>query len=177
MVLQLKDAFILCEAALIKKLPMDRLHLNRDDLFAVFATIVANKLAPYGNSDAQSIGEIIASEYLNCAQHSIFIAEELKRYGASGATIERIGLDGGYVGNHSLVSYQRGGVKMLLDGTTATIAFAGLEEVLAGQLVSGYNIYDFYTHTDESIEIFRRNVRGALHLGAIRPEHVIYRIR
>ncbi len=175
--LQIKEAFLLCEQELIKALPIDRFHLNHDDLFAIYTTIVANKLAPYGNSSASTLKEILVSKYLNCAQQSTFVAEQIKLYGSSGVTIERVGLDGGSIGNHAIVSYQREGVQILLDGTTATIVFAGLEDVLAGQLVSTYSIYDFYTDTDESVEIFRRKVRGALRLGAVRPEHVIYRIK
>ena len=66
--------------------------------------------------------------------------------------------------------------EMILDGTTAMVTFAGIDDILSGKLISTYDIYDFFRSTDESIEIFRRKVRGAYRLGAIRPEHVIYRV-
>lgn len=170
------EVHVACSSELRKLFRKKKFKLTDSDLFAITVTVVANRLAPYGFSKAQTYEDIISSAYLNCSQHSLFVDEQVQRYGSRDAILTRLGIDGGHIGNYALVFYERSDVKMLLDGTTATVAFVGLDEVLDGVLVSTYNIYDFYTDTDEAIEIFRRKIRGALRLGAIRPKHVIYRI-
>lgn len=173
---ELYPAFKECREELASVLPVNRFELNDQDIYSVFVTIVANRLAEYGTSKAMKIKDLFASKYLNCAQHSLFITHFIKKHAQRGTTIERIGLDGeGYIGNHSLVSYKRGSVNILLDGTSSLVAFVNFDDVINGKIISTYDIYDFYRGTDEAIEILRRKVRGALRLGAIRPEHIIYR--
>ncbi|AMG86767.1 hypothetical protein [Bordetella bronchiseptica] len=170
-----RGAFAECKSSFAAKLPVARKGMSEGDLLAAFIAVVVNRLAPYGSSTASTPAEILAAKTLNCSQHSIMTAALIARYVPDAEVIEKVGLDGGHIGNHALVYYQSKTARMVLDGTSAMITFASIDDILAGKLVSTYDIYDFFQSTDESLEIFRRNVRGAYRLGAVRPEHVIYR--
>lgn len=168
-------AFNECEPTLVSQIPAVASKLSDDDLLAVFITIVVNRLAPYGDSSESDPERILDEPMLNCAQHSIMVANLISKYVPDVKVLERIGLDGGAIGNHAFVYYESETAKMILDGTTAMIVFADINDVLRGKVVSVYKMYDFFAASDEHLEIFRRNVRGAYRLGAVRPRHIIYR--
>ena len=145
-------------------------------LYAAFVAVVTSRLAPYGSSKASTVEKILKSKYLNCSQHSIFMATVLRQHFDENVKIETIGIDGGPIGNHAMVSVKAKEFSIFLDGTASVIALASFDEIVNGKLVSIYKIFDFYGRGgDEAIELTRRTIRGALRMGSIRPEHIIYR--
>jgi len=164
-----------CGRSLVDRIPMVSSKISENDIRALFIMIIVNRLAPYGFSSETDPHKILTEPMLNCAQHSIMISYLISQHVSGVKILERIGLDGGAVGNHALVYYESDTAKMILDGTTAMVTFVDIDDVFAGKIVSVYEMYDFFSSTDEHLEIFRRNLRGAYRLGAIRPQHVIYR--
>lgn len=168
----IKTAFNNCKEELAKFLVIRK--LEEPELFSVFVTIVASGLAPYGSRSPVTLDEIVSSEYLHCAGYSLFVSQIILEYYPD-VNVKIIGINYGHFGSHAIVYYQNSSFKMILDGTIGVVAFADLDEILNGKLISVYDMYDFSFNTDEAIEILRRNFRGGLRLGAIRHEHVIYR--
>lgn len=151
-----------------------RPELEEPELFAIFTTIVVNRLAPYGFSKEGDWRKIPQEPMLNCSQHSIFVAHTIKHFFPE-VEVVRYGVEGGAIGNHALVAYKRGEHQMVLDGMTAMVVFHSMDGILKGDLVNTYGTFDFYFWNDEAVEIARRNIRGSLRMGAIRAQHVIYR--
>jgi hypothetical protein len=170
--LSIIDVFKECREDLAKK--FSPFTAEDEDLFAIFVTIIASRLAPYGHSVETDWTKIPKESALNCAQHSLFVSHAIQHFYPQVETI-RYGLDGGKIGNHAIVAYRRGDFEMVLDGMVSLIVFRSIETVLNGDLVNVYHMYDFYQSTDEHTEIARRNIRGALRMGAVRRKHVIYR--
>lgn len=170
-----REAFSKCKDILAQQIPVVASKVSENDLMALFITIVVNRLAPYGESSAVDPEDILEESTLNCAQHSLMVAYLVKKYVPGVKVLERIGLDGGVIGNHALVYYESNTAKLILDGTTAMITLADFNEVISGKTLSVYDMYDFFASADEYQETFRRNVRGAYRLGAVRAKHVMYR--
>lgn len=170
--LAIMDAFKACHEELAAK--FSPFTTEKADLFAIFVTIVASRLAPYGHSLETDWTKIPQENRLNCTQHSLFVSHAIQHFYPEVETI-RYGLDGGKIGNHAIVAYRRNDFEMVLDGMVSLIVFRSIKNVLDGDLVNVYHMYDFYRWTDEHTEIARRNIRGALRMGAVRREHVIYR--
>ena len=107
----------------------------------------------------------------------MILAQEVNKFSGDKVVIETFGSDGKWVGNHAIVSYTHGNHSMILDGTTATVGFGDIDDVLSERLLSTYNIFDFYVDTDDAVEILKRKMRGAPRVGALRPKTIIYRDR
>lgn len=170
--LAVKDAFHACREQL--SVTFAPFTANEPDLFAIFVTIVASRLGPYGHSTQKHWTKIPKERALNCSQHSIFVSHAIQHFYPEVETV-RYGLDGGVIGNHALVAYRRDDFEMVLDGMISLILILPIHKVLEGEPANVFDMFDFYSRTDESVEISRRRIRGALRMGAIRPEHVIYK--
>ena len=64
---------------------------------------------------------------------------------------------------------------LLLDPTTSIVARVQIDEVLKGKPVDVYSMIDYYSGSDEHLEMFRRQIRGALRNGGFRESDIIYK--
>lgn len=167
---RMQDAFGRCDEALQERIPM--LQKMPESLrFATFVTIFANRMSPYGESAAQTDREILQSGYNHCGTQSLFVARTIKKFYPD-AHVTQLAMNNPLITVHGMVYVKDGKKSMLLDPTSAVVAIANLDDVLAGNPVSIRNIADFYIGLNENIDRFRRYIRGALMNGGIRKEDI-----
>jgi len=89
---------------------------------AAFCSVVAYEMKPYGASSALTLGQLLAANYLSCAQYvrlTMWLTEE---FGLSDIKFDAVGWDyGNAVPNHSQLFVYSGGQSVLLDPTIGLI--------------------------------------------------------
>src|SRR5215203_629403 len=89
---------------------------------AAFCSVVAYEMKSYGASSALTLGQLLAANYLSCAQYvrlTMWLTEE---FGLSDIKFDAVGWDyGNAVPNHSQLFVYSGGQSVLLDPTIGLI--------------------------------------------------------
>lgn len=142
--------------------------LSTDDLRAVLATIVAPRIAPYGNSKALTLPDIMKAEGLDCDNYVAFVA-----LAVGDAQMDFVGFEGGAVGNHAQIFYRNEDVALLLDPTIGLVARTDYNSLLQGGAIPGDEIVRFYPG-GETLQRFADKVLKAAIEGRYLPSDLLY---
>jgi len=161
------EAFRRCEGRLRGVLGAEFAHLERPDLRAIFAVLVAQRMAPYGPSRAVELDDLLKAPALACDNYML-LAAHLAGEGMSLVAYRK----GDPLGTHAQIFYARGGVRLLLDPTVALVALADFDALMAGGKVPAKSIRHFYAGTE--LVTFLSVVLHGLLNGKYRRAELIY---
>jgi hypothetical protein len=176
---QIDAAFGTCQAelqaVLTRAAPVFE-TMEEVDLSAVFACLVAYRLAPYGGSSALTIEDILQASQLDCdnyAAATVNLFNVLNEYDEA-SSLYIVGWHGGAVGNHAQIFYfnPETDTRLLLDPTVALVAWTDFDGVAAGVPVPPSYIVSFRTRNE--LEDFNTRVLDALVQGAYFPSDILY---
>jgi hypothetical protein len=168
-----KGAFDECRSELRTVIGDSLGKLAEPDYFAIFASLVAHRWAPYGAGKGTSLEELKKQPVMQCAQYAGLTGQLLAFSPYSDQGVLRfVGVEGGAVMNHAQLFYTRGPTSLLLDPTIGLVAVATFDQVFRGVPVAPQQIFDFYDR--EEIATFRDRVVKALTQGSYRPSDLLY---
>jgi hypothetical protein len=150
------------------------LQLSESHLKGVFAMTVANALAPYGQSTATTLEDLLEEDELDCDNYAILTGYLIEELTLGEHSYRIVGFDGGAVGNHAQSFLAIDGKEILLDATIGLIAEIDLDSLLAGQKVPAEKMVLMYAWDDPDILLFAETVIDALKNGEYNPSDVIY---
>jgi len=163
----IEAAFRRCEVDLSRALGPEFSHLERADLRAVFATLVAHRMAPYGPSRAVEFDALLAAPALACDNYMLLTAY------LAGEGMSLVGYNKGKaLGGHAQIFYARGKLRLLLDPTVALVALADFDDLMAGSRVPARSIRHFYAGGE--LDTFLSLVLHGLLNGKYRRADLIY---
>ncbi len=170
------NSFESCRYELRNWLGLQFKILDENDLRLIFSTIVAYNLAPYGDSSAIELEEILHENRLQCSNYALASGyfNQLLNIDSNNIETRYIGWMGGYIGNHTqLISINKSnGVNLLLDPTIGVIALTSYDEVASGKKVSENNIVDFSYRPGS--KTLHDKIIFALLNGEYRPSDILY---
>jgi hypothetical protein len=146
--------------------------ITNDAIKLILAMVIAHNTAPYGRSNLKSIEyeDLIKADKLNCATYAILMG-----YLLSDENIHIIGFDGGAVGNHAQVIYQKKNLSLLLDPTVSVIAQVTYDLLLQGKPIQHViTIHPNPKNDSEIKDYFTKKVVSALRDGKYRPTSILY---
>lgn len=161
------EAFRRCESRLLSALGAEFAHLERPDLRAVFAVLVAQRMAPYGPSRAVELDDLLKAPALACDNYML-LAAHLAGEGMSLVAYRK----GDPLGTHAQIFYSRGKVRLLLDPTVALVALADFDALMAGEKVAARSIRHFYAGNE--LATFLSIVIHGLLNGKYRRDELMY---
>jgi hypothetical protein len=162
-----------CSAELGDKLAS--LALTDSQQRMVFASVLAQAMAPYGSSAAMSLAELLKAKVLDCDNYAILAGHFARILLGEQGTVKLLGFDGGAVGNHAQVLFEdaQGGA-LLLDPTTGLVAVIGFNQLLQGDALDADKMLVFRQHTDKDIDAFAQSVMVAVREGKYQPSDILY---
>lgn len=173
---QVTTAFTECADELRGMFGAKSTLLNDDDLYAIFVSLVAYEMAPYGPSAGSDLDDLLQQPYLNCRTYALLASYFflLNQPVVNKIAFSVVGWDGGAVGNHAqiFVTDRGSGQSLLLDPTIALVAFTGFYEVTHAYPLAPDNIVDLSSRTE--LEQFRSRVVSALEDGSYQFSDLIY---
>jgi len=150
--------------------------LDDNDLYLVFASLVAYQLAPYGDSEVKGFEGILNAPEMNCAQYTLAVGyfADLRREALGQVKIRFVGWYGGAVSNHAQVFTENpvSGVNLMLDPTIGVVALGSFNDVAAGKPLDPAGVVDFSTRVEQ--QNFRERVIVALLSGGYKPSDLLY---
>jgi hypothetical protein len=171
-VTNIMPAYESCKDELVNK--TYNLQLSEDHLKGVFAMAVANALAPYGQSSATTLDDLLEEDALDCDNYAILTGYLIEELTLGEYSYRIVGFDGGAVGNHAQSFLAIDGKEILLDATIGLVADIDLDSLLAGQKVPADKMVLLYAWNDPDILLFAEKVVDALVNGEYKPSDVIY---
>ena len=82
----INSSFIACEGQVRALMPPSFTNLRQEELYVIFLTYVSYSLAPYGDSHATQMQDILQSPTLNCSNYTLFVSEAFETYGGDWKT-------------------------------------------------------------------------------------------
>jgi hypothetical protein len=150
--------------------------LDDNDLYLVFASLVAYQLAPYGDSDFQDFEDILYAPKMNCAQYTLAVGyfASLRAAALGQVKIRFVGWYGGAVSNHAQVFTENpvSGVSLMLDPTIGVVALGSFNDIASGKPLDPAGVADFSTRVEQ--QNFRERVIAALLSGGYKPSDLLY---
>lgn len=168
----IRDTYTSCRDELNADLGPEFTTIPDDGLRAIFTGIVAYRLAPYGNSHAHTINELLAANVLDCDNY-MSLAYHLYGLTADTTAAEThfVGWEGGAIGNHGqMIVTELGQWSVLIDPTIAVVAAIEFDTIVQGT-PSG-TLVDFSTR--QELGTFHTNVVTALLEGRYRSSDLLY---
>jgi hypothetical protein len=169
-------AFARCREELVRELGPRFAHLSERELQFVFCSVVAHAFAPYGDSTASRLSDLLRSRAMNCGNYGLFTVYLAGEFAGNAADreprIHFVGWDGGAVGNHQMLFLDRAGHGLVLDPTIGLVADAAFDTVAAGQPVGSDRLVVF--HARDQLQDFERRVTAALVGGKFKPSDLLY---
>jgi hypothetical protein len=150
--------------------------LDDNDLYLLFASLVAYQLAPYGDADDVDFEDILHAPELNCAQYTLGVGyfADLRGAALGQMKIRFVGWYGGAVSNHAQIFTENpvSGVSLMLDPTIAVVALGSFNDIAAGKPLDPAGVVDFSTRVEQ--QNFRERVIAALLSGGYKPSDLLY---
>ena len=146
-------------------------EINEDQVLLIAATIVAHNFAPYGGSAALNYEEIINEAVLDCDNYAALLAHLVNSKITD--EINFLGFEGGQVGNHAQVYFNRINNEMVLDPTTSSITFADYESLFESSH-SPRRVFVFNRQQNNSLTSFYENVDHSLSRSLYKPSDILY---
>lgn len=165
-------AFQSCEADLLAA--TGQLGLTRSQQQATFAMLVAHGLAPYGQSSALSLPDLLADDVLDCNNYGLLSGHLMRALELPLDTWLMAGFDGGAVGNHAQVLITLDGRSLLLDPTIGLVADISYDELVAGTPIEAARMAWIYLWDDPEILTYSARVMAAIRDGGYRVADQIY---
>ena len=187
----INDVFLSCETELSNKtesiIPFEsNSSLNQNDQYLIFTTIVANRLAPYGDTPHFSkIEDLLNAHTLDCSGYTLLVGyfATLREESLADIDIHFVGWQSSAIANHAQIFIydHQSGITLLLDPTIALIAVTTFDQVASGIPINPNNIADFSIRkTPFSIDTqnqritFSKVVINVLTRGQIKPSDLLY---
>jgi hypothetical protein len=149
------------------------LQFSEDHLKGIFAMAVAHALAPYGNSTAMTLEDLLEEDQLDCDNYALLTGYLIGELDLPEDSYYIVGFDHGAVGNHAQSFLVIGGKEILLDDTIGLVADIDVASLLAGQKVPTDKMVLMYAYDDPYILLFAQRVMDALENGEYEPSDVI----
>jgi hypothetical protein len=168
-------AYADCRDELIADLGPQFQILDESDRQLVFCSLVAHAMAPYGESCAVELPDLLAATHLNCGNYPFLTARLFEVFDPKATGVILLGWHGGVVGGHGMV-YRWHAVRerdVFLDPTVGVIVRADFDTVAAGRPVRGDRVVCF-NHRDGATALFRHQVATAFIRGHFRPSDLLY---
>lgn len=167
----INEGFDACKLELREALGERFRGLSKKDLRAVYAMLAAHHIAPYGPSSESRFPQMLDEPTLNCGNQTLLTGY---LFGPDDKDMRIMGFEGGAVGNHAQIYYQRGEVRLLLDPTIGMVARAtSFDDMLSGKAISREDIRWF--PREEAGEVkFSVLVIDAVLEGKYRPSDLLY---
>ncbi|MHB8073342.1 hypothetical protein [Desulfosporosinus fructosivorans] len=149
--------------------------LNSNDLFAVYSSIIAYNIAPYGNSVATKLSDLLKEPMLDCDNYALLTTELFSLNNSkNNIKIHIVGWDSGAVGNHAqlFLSDPDNNMNLLIDPTVGVIAIADFNQIASGKPVSVNNVVDYSSRTE--LQSFRQEIIDAIENGKYKPSDLLY---
>lgn len=160
-----------CSVELRSKLKkIDPTLVGNDIDEVILAMVVAHNAAPYGGSNAISYEDIIKSKQLNCGNQTILVG-----YLLPGKKIRFLGFDGGVVGNHLQLIYEKDEFSLLLDPTASIVTKISFNSLLQGKPANNVIVIHPNSENDPWINgYFTDKISAALLNGSYRPMDLLF---
>lgn len=150
--------------------------LTESEQAAVFCCLLSYASAPYGNSLALTIDELLAEDVLDCDNYALLAKGYFdvlrNERGLADLEFEMVGWHGGPFGNHAILFVNGERSALLLDPTIAVVAECDFDRVASGRPVDASRIVDFSWRT--RLDQFRGKLIAAVRDGECRPSHLLY---
>ncbi len=163
-----------CQDELAADLGDSFADLTEEDRRLIFCMVLANAMAPYGTSDAESLQDLLTSPHLNCGNYPVLMVRLQQFFGAPDHPPHLVGWDGGFMGPHGMVyrPHPEDSHCLFLDPTVALLVRATFDEVASGKPISAKRLISFDNRTDTAA--FRRYLAGGFVKGLFRPSDLLY---
>jgi hypothetical protein len=161
---RLVDAFSECRAEIGSRL----VNFSEDELKAAFAAVAAHASAPYGQSMAVRLADLLKEPDLDCDNYASLTGHFLNILLPGRHTFGMAGFDGGAVGNHAQVFITVDGQGIFADPTFGIIAKATFDHVLQGRSVEPVHIFE---HNPNAVSA---TIISALRAGKYKPSDILY---
>jgi hypothetical protein len=172
----INDEFELNKEKLKQAIGSNLGNINDSDLFVIFCSVVSYKYAPYGNSIALDLEDLLNEKQLDCDNYCILAGElfELNKIYYSNLEMRFLGWNAGYVGNHAQIfTEDKGsGINLLIDPTVGVLAIATFDNVASGKKVNPNMIIDYSDRT--SLNEYKDKIVDALIGGKYKPSDLLY---
>jgi hypothetical protein len=170
-----RDGYAACRADLTAVLGPAFADLTDAELRLAFCAVLAHAMAPYGESTATQLADMLAAPRLNCGNYP-FLMIRLAEIVCDGQApvVSLIGWDGGAIGNHSM-GYRADPAAdrcLFLDPTVGLIARGTFDDVASGRPLSADRVICYGDRTEE--RPYREMVARAFVRGQFRPSDLLY---
>lgn len=169
---RMPEAFLACETDLMAA--TSHLALTLVQQQATFAMLVSHAMAPYGQSSALSLADLLLDDVLDCNNYGLLSGHLAAALGLSLDHWLMAGFDGGAVGNHAQVLLTLEGRTLLLDPTIGLVADISYDELVAGTPIDTARMAWIYLWDDPEIVVYSARVMAAIRDGSYRAVDQIY---
>jgi hypothetical protein len=150
--------------------------LSEEELFVVYCSIIAYSLAPYGNSDARELADLLQEDSLDCDNYCYLtrylFVEGINKNGMRDVSFAFVGWDCGAIGNHAEIFVSINNRNLLLDPTIGIVALADFNSVASGKNLPLTSILDLSTRSE--LSEYRTDITNALSEGLYKPSDLLY---
>lgn len=154
-----------CRAELAQRLPGFS-DLSEAEWFVVFLTYLSYSSAPYGDSSASTLAELLTTPTAHCYTYALLVTRLFEKYGGAykkQVRLSMVGFQGQVIGNHvQLFLRHPSGRGLLLDPTVSLVARARFDGVLSGTPISPSDIAFFPWRWDDDRTYYGNLVVSAL---------------
>jgi hypothetical protein len=174
-------AYEACRDELMHSLPESFASLSECQRQLIFCCVVAHCLAPFGDSTAQNLEDMLDAPMLNCGNYGLLAVMLSQRLLAASTdepdcAVHLVGWEGGLMGNHQqLFALADGCPTVLMDPTVGLFATQDFDSVASGHAVPPETMVCFSVH--EQSQPFVDVVCESLLTGRGRPSHLLYYFR
>jgi hypothetical protein len=140
------DVYAECRDELAADLGAPFADLPADDRPLIFCMLLANAMAPYGESSARDLPDLLAAPTLHCGNYPVLMLHLFNRLGPpADPPVALIAWESDFFGPHDLAyrPHPDAGRCLFLDPTAALVARATFDEVAAGRPVDPTRIACF----------------------------------
>ncbi|HKB02277.1 MAG TPA: hypothetical protein VKD90_08660 [Gemmataceae bacterium] len=171
----LPTAYAHCRDELIADLGPQFRHLDESDRQLVFCNLVAHAMAPYGESTAVEMPELLTAKHLNCGNYPFLAARLFEVFDPKATGVILLGWHGGTVGAHGMVYrwHPDRDRNLFLDPTAGVVVRADFDTVAAGRPIRADRVVRF-AHRDGVTALLRHHVATAFVKGHFRPSDLLY---
>lgn len=150
--------------------------LSDEELFAIYCSIVAYSLAPYGRSQSIELPELLLDEALDCDNYCLLtrylFVEGIRQNGMQDMAFSFVGWDCGAIGNHAQIFVTMNNRSLLLDPTIGIAALTDFNSVASGKFLQLENVLDLSTRAE--LSDYRSVIIEALAEGLFQPSDLLY---
>jgi hypothetical protein len=173
----IEATFHKCRDELVQALGPAFADLRERELQYVFCAVVSHTLAPYGESNAICLPDLLQAPALNCSNYGLLavdLARSFKDQADEDLRVRFVGWAGPTLDNHQTLFLDRGDGRhsLLLDPTVGIVAMTDFNSVASGKAVPDGRLVLFGPPVGRPV--FEAGVLAALREGRLRPSDLLY---